>query len=113
MFVSINIYFRPYEFLFLSLSFFENAVSIACIKNYLFGMVKIVSVLLSMFTLEYVLKNDFEITVCRSVQYHVNGVCTMQNTNLITPQKKFSYSSIQWFCIHFMGIGLVSKIVTH
>jgi len=52
MFILTNFYFRPYEFLCSSLSFFENKVSIPRIKKYLFGMVKIVSVLLSMFTFE-------------------------------------------------------------
>jgi len=46
MFLVTNFYFRPYEFLCSSLSFFENAVSIVFIMNYLFGMVKIVLVLL-------------------------------------------------------------------
>lgn len=52
MFILTNFYFRPYEFLCSSLSFLENKVSIPRIKKYLSGMVKIVSVLLSMFTSE-------------------------------------------------------------
>ena len=78
MFLVTNFYFRHYEFLCSSLSFFENAASIVCIMNYLCGMVKIVSVSLLMFTSENVLKNDFEIIAYRSARYYVNGVCTMQ-----------------------------------
>ena len=83
MFVSINIYFRPYEFLFLSLSIFGNIGSILYIKKHHFSMVKIVSVSLPIFTSENVPKNDFEITSYQSAQSCVNGVCTLQNTNRV------------------------------
>ena len=52
MFILTNFYVRQDEFLCSSLSFFENKVSILHIKKYLFGMVKIVSVLPPMFTSE-------------------------------------------------------------
>jgi len=83
MFVSINFYFRPYEFLFSSLSFFENAGSTVSIKKYHFGVVKIVSVSPLMFTLKNVSKNDFEINSCHSPEYCVNGLCISQNTNQV------------------------------
>ena len=87
MFLVTNFYFRHYEFLCSSLSFFENAALIVYIMNYHFGMVKIVSVLLSMFTSENILKNDFEITVCHSVRYYVNGVCTRKKCKSGQPPK--------------------------
>ncbi len=52
MFLVTNFQFRPYEFLYSSLSFLGNTVSILRTKKYLFDMVKIVSILLSMFTSE-------------------------------------------------------------
>jgi len=52
MFILTNFYFRPYEFLCSPLSFFENKASIPRIKKCLSGMVKIVSVLLPIFTSE-------------------------------------------------------------
>jgi len=52
MFILTNFYVRQDEFLCSSLSFFENKVSIPRIKKYLSDMVKIVSVLLPIFTSE-------------------------------------------------------------
>ncbi len=52
MFVSINFWFRPYEFLCSSLSFFENKGSILYIKECHSGMVKIVSASHSIFISE-------------------------------------------------------------
>jgi len=52
MFILTNFYVRQDEFLYSSLSFFENKASIPCIKEYLFDVVKIVLVLFSMFTSE-------------------------------------------------------------
>jgi hypothetical protein len=52
MFLVTNFYFRPYEFLRSSLSFLGNTASIPRIEKCHLGMVKIVSVLLSMFTSE-------------------------------------------------------------
>jgi hypothetical protein len=52
MFLVTNFYFRNYEFLCSSLSFFENKASILHIEKSYLGMVKIVSVLLPMFTSE-------------------------------------------------------------
>ena len=52
MFLVTNFYFRPYEFLCSSLSFFENKAWVPHILKCHFGMVKIVSVLFSMFTSE-------------------------------------------------------------
>jgi len=83
MFVSINFYFRPYEFLCSSLLFFENAASILCIDKYYFGVVKIVSVLFSIFTWKNVLKNDLRITRCYSSKYCVNGVCIKGNIRVV------------------------------
>ncbi len=54
MFVCINFYFRPYEFLCLSLSFSENTVSILYIEEVPLRYVKIVSVLSSIFISENV-----------------------------------------------------------
>ena len=54
MFILTNFYFRPYEFLCSSLSFFENKVSIPRIKKCYLGVVKIVSLLLPTFTSENV-----------------------------------------------------------
>ena len=62
MFVSINFWFRPYEFLCLSLSFFEDISSILYIEEYLFDMVKIVSVSHPIFTFQNVLRNSIHIT---------------------------------------------------
>ena len=60
MFILTNFYFRQDEFLCSSLSFLENKVSIPRIKKCLFGMVKIVSVLLPTFTYKNgVEKKDF------------------------------------------------------
>jgi len=52
MFILTNFYFRPYEFLCSSLSFFENKASIPRIKKCYLRMVKIVSVSLPLFTSE-------------------------------------------------------------
>jgi len=52
MFILTNIYFRPYELLCSSLSFFETTGSIFYIKECHFGMVKIVLVSLPLFTSE-------------------------------------------------------------
>jgi len=52
MFILTNFYFRQDEFLCSSLSFFGNTASIPCIKKYSFGLVKIVLVLLPLFTSE-------------------------------------------------------------
>ncbi len=50
MFLVTNFYFRHYEFLCSSLSFFESVASIPRIERRHLGMVKIVSVSLPMFT---------------------------------------------------------------
>ena len=61
MFISINFWFRPYEFLCSSLSFFEGKGSIQSINKYHFQMVKIVSVSPSIFTSQNALKNGINI----------------------------------------------------
>ena len=75
MFISINIYFRPYEFLCSSLSFWENGASIVCINKCHFGVVKKVSVSSPIFISVNLLKNDSEITTCQLAQSCVNEVC--------------------------------------
>jgi len=58
MFVSINFYFLQDEFLCSSLSFFEDKALIQCINKCHFGVVKIVSVSLPMFTWKKVPKKS-------------------------------------------------------
>jgi len=82
MFVSINIYFRPYEFLYSSLSFFESKGSIHCIKKCHFDKDKKVLVARHIFGPQNVLKNDLQINVCQSIQSCVNGVCTPKKAKL-------------------------------
>jgi len=64
MFILTNIYFRPYESLCSSLSFFESAALILCINKCHFDVVKIVSVSFSIFTAQNVLKNELKIPPC-------------------------------------------------
>jgi len=86
MFVSINFWFRPYEFLCLSLSFFDSISSNFVIEKCRFSMVKIVSVLSLIFISENVPKNEFGITSCRSLQSCVNGVCASRKIQIGYPK---------------------------
>ena len=64
MFLVTNFYFRHYEFLCSSLSFFENAASFVVHMKCHFNVVKIVSESLPLFILKSSLKNSFSTFVC-------------------------------------------------
>ena len=75
MFVCINFYFRPYEFLCSSLSFFEYTGAIKKVNKYHFRMVKIVSVLPLMFTFQKVQESGINITTLDQRNLVSMGMC--------------------------------------
>ena len=105
MFVSINIYFRSYEFLYSSLSFFEDKALIQCINKCHFGVVKIVSVLLPMFTWKTFRKN---VCIKRNIRFVHNNRSSLQRAVKI----RFFYliSDVLIFLKPHMLLNLLTSI---
>jgi len=80
MFVCINFYFRPYDFLCSPLSFFENPSSISCINKCHFGVVKIVSVSPPIFTSQNIQKSSINITTLDQRHFASMKMCILNSS---------------------------------